>query len=105
MRTEDPYMLEINRLPPLISNAIDVTRKLGFDYLWVDSFCILQDSKDDKSRELAHMRKIYQNTYVTIAAAKSSTVGEPFLSLANPEIFMRPFEIPFVAIDGSVSSS
>ncbi|KAK0471153.1 hypothetical protein IW261DRAFT_1572377 [Armillaria novae-zelandiae] len=36
-------------IPKMIIDAIIVTHKLGFRYLWVDSFCILQDSEDDKA--------------------------------------------------------
>jgi hypothetical protein len=32
-------------LPKTFRDAIRVTRELGFDYIWIDSLCILQDSQ------------------------------------------------------------
>ena len=56
-------------LPQTILDAIKCTRSLGLRFLWVDALCILQDSDEDKGRELVRMRNIYRNAYVTIIAA------------------------------------
>jgi hypothetical protein len=34
-------------LPKSFRDAIAVTRKLGKSFLWIDSLCIFQDSKDN----------------------------------------------------------
>lgn len=34
-------------LPRMIRQNIRLTRKLRFSYIWIDSFCIFQDSSDD----------------------------------------------------------
>ncbi|KAH7002564.1 heterokaryon incompatibility protein-domain-containing protein [Ilyonectria destructans] len=52
-------------------DAITITRRLGIKYLWIDSLCIIQDSKDDWERESAQMASIYGTAYITIAATKS----------------------------------
>jgi hypothetical protein len=31
--------------------AIEMTRKLGFRYLWIDSLCIVQNDEDDWKQE------------------------------------------------------
>jgi Heterokaryon incompatibility protein (HET) len=41
---------------------------LGIRYLWIDSLCIIQDSKEDWSYEASLMGQYYQNSAVTIAA-------------------------------------
>ena len=41
-------------------------------YLWIDSICIVQDDKVDWARESARMCDIFQGSYLTIAATKSS---------------------------------
>jgi Heterokaryon incompatibility protein (HET) len=56
-------------LPSTIKDAIHATRRLGFHFLWVDRFCIIQDSDIDKKKELAVMSNIYRNAAVTIGAA------------------------------------
>ena len=57
------------RLPTTIEDAITVTRKLGFTYLWVDRYCICQDDEIDKHHQIAHMDIIYQNSEATIIDA------------------------------------
>ncbi len=63
-----------------------VTHKLGLRYLWVDSFCIVQDSEDDKAREIAQIRWIFRNAYVTIVAACAETVRDGFLHDRRPAV-------------------
>lgn len=40
-------------LPATLRDAVIATRALGFQYLWIDSLCIIQDDKDDWQREAA----------------------------------------------------
>ena len=57
-------------IPFTIMHAIDLTRVLGVQYLWVDALCIVQDETDDlKAQELNKMSYIYQNACLTIVAA------------------------------------
>ncbi|OCL02310.1 HET-domain-containing protein, partial [Glonium stellatum] len=55
-------------LPKTFSDAINITRRLGVPYLWIDSLCIIQDSAEDWEVEAAKMSDIYANAYLTIAA-------------------------------------
>ncbi|EGN94889.1 hypothetical protein SERLA73DRAFT_187983, partial [Serpula lacrymans var. lacrymans S7.3] len=63
--------LDIEKLPKTIKDAILSTCRLGLRYLWIDAFCILQDSRKDKNREIRQMRRIYRDAYVTIVAASA----------------------------------
>ena len=58
-------------LPQVIKDAIDVVRKLGERFLWVDCLCIVQDSKRTRA-QVEHMDEIYSGAYFTIIAATSS---------------------------------
>jgi hypothetical protein len=58
-------------LPRTISDAIEVTRSLGFGYLWVDSLCIIQDDKEDRHNQINMMDEIYRNASLTIASGSS----------------------------------
>ena len=58
----------VDNMPPLFQDAIVTTWKLGIQYLWIDSLCIIQDSKDDWEIESAKMGAVYRNAYVTIVA-------------------------------------
>ena len=44
--------LPVADLPQTIKDAIFVTKNIGIRYLWVDSLCIIQDSKIDKEQQL-----------------------------------------------------
>ena len=67
------------QLPLTVKQAVNFTRLLNIDYLWVDALCILQDSKDDKRREIRNMRNIFKNAYVTLVASHASSVTDGFL--------------------------
>ena len=63
--------LPVSNLPKTILDAIIVTRKLGFRYLWVDTLCVIQDSTKDWETACATMAGIYANSACTIAASAS----------------------------------
>ena len=67
IRTMQIY-IDAKALPKTFHDAIDITRRLGLRYLWVDSLCIIQDSIEDWQRESSNMGAIYQNSVCNIAA-------------------------------------
>ncbi|KAK1246746.1 hypothetical protein MKX08_000548 [Trichoderma sp. CBMAI-0020] len=56
-------------LPPVILDAIAVTKLLGFRYLWVDKFCIDQVNNEVKHEQITQMDSVYENAEITIIAA------------------------------------
>ena len=60
--------IDYSVLPKSFQDAITVTRRLGVQYLWIDSLCIIQDSAQDWEQESAKMADIYINAWFTIAA-------------------------------------
>ncbi|KAK0482664.1 heterokaryon incompatibility protein-domain-containing protein [Armillaria novae-zelandiae] len=84
-------------IPKTVMDAVMVTRTLGLRYLWVDAFCIIQDSKDDKAREIRQIRRIFHNAYLTIVAASADTVYDGFLHRRRPPespATLLPFHCP-----------
>jgi hypothetical protein len=69
--------LSLSKMPRNFQDAVHITRGLGLNYVWIDSLCIIQDSKSDWEHEAARMGDVYSNATVTIAAAvaENSTVG------------------------------
>ncbi|CAG8978527.1 hypothetical protein HYALB_00010071 [Hymenoscyphus albidus] len=53
-------------------DAISLTRALGFDYIWIDSLCIIQDDARDWEIESAKMASVYSCGFLTIAATHSA---------------------------------
>ncbi|KAK8137310.1 hypothetical protein PG984_005250 [Apiospora sp. TS-2023a] len=64
--------IRIADLPQTFQDAVDITRRLGIRYLWIDSLCIIQDSKEDWDAEAQRMADIYEGSYITIAATDSA---------------------------------
>lgn len=79
--------IPVGRLPRTLLDAVETTMWLGPRYLWVDALCIVQDCELDKEREMARMKHVFQNSYVTIVAAGSRSCNDGFLkagALWNP---------------------
>ncbi|KAI1416278.1 HET-domain-containing protein [Hypoxylon sp. FL1857] len=86
--------LDIKKVPQSVLEAMQVTGRLGFRYIWVDALCIIQDSREDKLKELPMMAKIYQFSAMTISAASSPSATEGFLKPPQPAVFkVQPFRI------------
>jgi hypothetical protein len=90
--------IEVKLLPQTLLDAIEVTKKLGFKYLWVDALCIMQDSAEeaaqqDMQRELATMDQVYKNATMTIVAACAPSATDGFLR-DRPESGQNYFDIP-----------
>lgn len=86
-------------LPETIQDAIRVTRDLGVAYLWVDSLCIVQDDEEEMLEQISQMAKIFEGSYVTIAATQSPRSSDGFLSMSNP--FGLVCKVAVTSADGS----
>ncbi|UKZ83615.1 hypothetical protein TrVFT333_011424 [Trichoderma virens FT-333] len=77
--------LPISSLPKSIRDAMVLARNLGFQYIWIDSVCIIQDSAEDKVQQLRMMDSIYSRASLTIVAAAGShaNAGIPGLEPAT----------------------
>ncbi|TVY14632.1 hypothetical protein LARI1_G007897 [Lachnellula arida] len=69
--------IPLDTMPANFRDACIATRKLGYQYVWIDSLCIIQDLKEDWEHESALMGDIYTKASLTLAAAaaKSSDGG------------------------------
>ncbi|KAK7937412.1 uncharacterized protein PG986_014280 [Apiospora aurea] len=67
-----------------IQDAIKVTRELGFQYLWIDTLCIMQDDDLEKAHDIVHMHNIYRDAAFTIIASRPANVTEGFLQFREP---------------------
>ncbi|KAK9776479.1 putative Heterokaryon incompatibility domain-containing protein [Seiridium cardinale] len=76
--------IDVVSLPKTISDSVDITRRLGYRYLWVDSLCIIQDSKEDWKSEAAKMGEVYSNSTLTVAATSSSSNDQGCYKSRNP---------------------
>lgn len=71
--------IQWDSLPRSIQDAIQASLNIGLEYIWVDSICIIQDDDIDKQREIACMPRVYNESVVTITAARAKSAQEGFL--------------------------
>jgi hypothetical protein len=73
-------------LPRTLQDSIMIVRFLGFDYVWIDCLCIIQDDKADWAREASRMADVYWNAALSIAASSSMYVK--FVRLLHTEVLL-----------------
>ncbi|KIW91971.1 uncharacterized protein Z519_06953 [Cladophialophora bantiana CBS 173.52] len=64
-----------SKLPKTAQDAIEICRKLGIEYLWIDALCIIQRYKPDWDEQSEKMCTIYGQSYLNIAAMDSNDSG------------------------------
>ncbi|KAH8665266.1 heterokaryon incompatibility protein-domain-containing protein, partial [Tricladium varicosporioides] len=78
-----------------IQDAVEVTRQLGIQYLWVDALCIVQHSEDTEA-EISLMGTIYKNATLTLAASSALHADAGFLRKVPAETY---FKLPYQLSD------
>jgi hypothetical protein len=61
--------VDVSELAKTFQDAVFAANSLGIKLLWIDSFCIFQDSKEDWQREAALMSQVYRHGFLNIAAS------------------------------------
>ena len=69
-------------IPRTIADAMTIADRVGFRYLWVDSFCITQDDPVELQAQIGAMLDIYTRASICIvaASAEDSHAGIPGVS-------------------------
>ncbi|KAF7948487.1 uncharacterized protein EAE97_003898 [Botrytis byssoidea] len=81
-------------VPRTVRDAMELTRKIGIRYLWVDTLCIVQDDHDDKSRLVSSMGNIYNSSTLTLIAAVGDDPHAGLRGVSHrPESPIEPYEI------------
>ena len=68
-------ILPLDKLPATYIDAMEISRKMGIEYIWIDSLCIIQDSGQDWRLESAAMGLVYKNAWCSIAATACQQAG------------------------------
>ena len=102
----DSYLesIDLFSLPQSIQDAVEVTRKIGLEHLWIDAMCILQDPETEKTHEMARMQFIYMNAYITISASCAETCNNGFLSRRDHLPNVRELLVPFCNEEGEMGT-
>jgi Heterokaryon incompatibility protein (HET) len=75
--------IKLHQLPLSFQDAVTITRRLGYRYLWIYSLCIIQDSQADWASESGRMAYVYSNSVLTIAATAASDSSKGIFRSAN----------------------
>lgn len=69
-------------IPQTLRDVVQVVRKLGLRYIWIDALCIIQEEADqaDWKHESLKMKDVYGNAYLTIAPISSHSSFDGFLA-------------------------
>jgi hypothetical protein len=74
---------QVETLPKTFQDAVEVTRQLGQQYLWIDSICIEQSLDktvtEDWKQESERMEIIFSSAYCTLAASLAKRSSDGFL--------------------------
>jgi hypothetical protein len=73
---------------------------MDLTYLWIDSFCIVQNDREDWQLESAKIASIYENSTMTIAATKSSESTQGCFTELDPKF--RDYELPSLHSKGKL---
>lgn len=75
-RLKQRFSLRPEHLTATIQDAIVLTQKIGEQYLWVDTLCVIQDSKLIRQQTLLDMGQIFKQSLMTIVAGNCSSAND-----------------------------
>jgi len=71
--------ISISDLPDTLRDAVEVTRRLGVRYLWIDTICIIQGPDGDFGTEATRMETVFSLAYCVITASRATGTSSGFL--------------------------
>ncbi|EWG55263.1 hypothetical protein FVEG_13292 [Fusarium verticillioides 7600] len=76
----------ISELPETLRDAVRIARNLGFEFIWIDALCIIQDDETDWVEQSALMADIYRCSSLNLCAADSAGCGSGMVEMAAPHL-------------------
>ena len=100
-------------LPKVVLDAMTATKEMGYQYLWIDKYCIDQTNHGERDFQMNHMDVIYRGAEVTIVAASGKDansglagvgdtprIAQQSLSIGNIQLISN-MHVPQVTIESS----
>jgi hypothetical protein len=75
--------IQIKSLPQSFKDAIEITWRLGFRYLWIDALCIIQGNAEDWAQEAGMMASYYGLSTLMISATEAKDSSQGILTVRN----------------------
>ncbi|KAH8660129.1 heterokaryon incompatibility protein-domain-containing protein [Xylariales sp. PMI_506] len=70
-------------LPPLVEDAMVFPRQLGYQYLWIDRYCVPQDDDAVKETLIINMDTVYSESVLTIIASGSHSPEHALIGVGS----------------------
>lgn len=70
------HRLPVSELGATFQDALNITSRLGIDFIWIDALTIIQDDAEDWEKEAALMYTVYSNSCLNIAATSATDNSE-----------------------------
>lgn len=86
--------IPMRNLSKTFRHAVLAACKVGFEYIWIDALCIVQDDEEDWQREAATMATVYAHSSLNFAATAATDGTGGCFHLRNPDVIRRvkPFK-------------
>ncbi len=81
--------IPLESLCKTFQDAVQITRRLVVDYIWIDCFCIIQDSPEDWYQESTAMEFVYGHSFCNIAATASADGRGGCFRTRDPKMIHR----------------
>lgn len=89
----------IEKFNKTFKQAISISRMLGFRYLWIDAYCIVMDSPEDRTKHVPRMGIIFHNAALTLSAAVSPSADDGLVRFKAKAL--SEAKIPYRSKDGT----
>lgn len=80
-------------LTKTFQDVVIAARQMGVRFVWIDSLCIIQNSREDWLRESVQMNEIYRRALFTIAPAHANS-GAAGCFVKRDGLLQFPLELP-----------
>ena len=80
----------VSDLPLTFREAVHACQKFGFQYIWIDALCILQDSAEEWKYECALMGDVYLGSALNISALASADGNGGLFRTRDPK-WVEPY--------------
>lgn len=87
--TKPNGMVALKELPRTIQDAVVLMKRLGWQYLWVDALCIVQNNAEVTMDQIEQMDRIYAHSRFTIVAADGSDCDAGLPGVTTPRRKMQ----------------
>lgn len=93
------FLIDIpfDSLPRTLREAVALTVDLGYEHIWIDALCIIQNDPDDWAIEGSKMHWIYQGAALTISAAASKDCAAGLFPDRTSILRSEPVELEIVS--------